>query len=345
MPTLTLAHVETQLVTTRPQWQVTLPALLPPDKFLSLTLLCLRQTPRLLECTEESLMAGIYQAARDGLELGTDAYLIPFKREATYVRSYSGIIKQLMRAGARKAFAEVVYEADTCTIDYGDTARPLTHRPALSKRGRALGAYGAIELSTGALLVHYMDKDDIARVRAQAPGKDADAWVQNEQEMWRKTALRNCAKYAALLHDEPEGDDAPPPPDPVEAARTVTMFSRSATATEAAAVTPTPEGRAQMDDLNAQRQEALKPYRVFLDFWRGRLSSDQLNAIATHVTGSYCALLPTTPVPALLAGHGDLARWHAWLEAQEAALLEQASAHALVDAFLQRDEVSHATAS
>jgi hypothetical protein len=183
-----------------------------------------------------------------------------------------------------------------------------------------------------------MDKADIDDVRAHAPGKDSKAWQDRPLEMWRKTALRNTAKYAALLDEEPYDDDAPPPPDPLEAARTVQMFTRADDPASAATM-PTDEGRAQMEAVNQQRQDALKPYRVFKQAWHARLTSDQLNAIATHVTGGYWALLPTTPVATLLAGHADLGQWHAWLEAQEATLLEAASPHALVDAFMQREEV------
>ena len=286
-------------------------------------------------------MEGFYRAAKDGLQLdGEEAYLIPYGKEATYIKGYKGIIKQLMRAGATDAFAEVVFSRDHCVIDYGNRAQPLLHQIALTDRGDPLGAYGAIQLPGRGLLVHYMSADDIDNVRQHAPGKDSKAWKERPLEMWRKTALRNTAKYAALLADEPYGDDAEPPADPLEAAHTVQMFSRSATSAEAEAVMPTDQSRAQMADVNQERQDALKPYRLFLDTWRAHLTSDQLNAIATHVTGNYCALLPTTPVATLLAGHTDLTRWHAWLEAQEPVLLETASAHALVDAYMTREEVS-----
>jgi phage RecT family recombinase len=167
MPPLTLERIETQLVTTQPQWMKTLPAVLPPDKFVAMALLHVRHNPKLLECSEFSLLAGLYRAAHDGLELnGEDAYLIPYGKEATYIKGYKGIIKQLMRAGASDAFAEVVYSRDHCVIDYGNRAQPLVHQIALSARGEPLGAYGAIQIPGRNLLVHYMDKADIDDVRA-----------------------------------------------------------------------------------------------------------------------------------------------------------------------------------
>jgi recombination protein RecT len=181
-----------------------LPALLTPERFLNFALLTLAETPRLFECTKTSLLAGVYQAAKDGLELGRDCYLVPFKTrqgtfEAQYIRDYKGLVKLLERTGkVAKAFAEVVYERDTCTIDYGNAQKPLTHVVALSQRGLPMGCYGAIVRTDGTWHLHYMDKRDLDRVKEQAPGREQDTWVKHPLEMWRKTALKNVAKYCPL---------------------------------------------------------------------------------------------------------------------------------------------------
>lgn len=201
---ITYDVMKRELTERQPQWSGVLPALLTPERFLNFALLTLAETPKLFECTKTSLLAGIYQAAKDGLELGRDAYLIPFKGrggtlEATYVRDYRGLVKLLERTGkVAKAFAEVVHERDTCTIDYGDASKPLTHQIALSARGLPLGAYGAIVRTDGTWHLHYMDKRDLDRVKEQAPGREQDTWIKHPLEMWRKTALKNAAKYCPL---------------------------------------------------------------------------------------------------------------------------------------------------
>lgn len=228
-----------ELTERQPQWSGVLPALMTPQRFLDFALLSLAETPRLFECSKTSLLAGIYQAAKDGLELGRDAYLIPFKGkgatlEATYVRDYRGLVKLLERTGkVKKAFAEVVYEADTFDLDYGEPDKPLTHKPALRQRGKALGCYGAIVMRDGATHVHYMDKDDLTRVRQQAPGREQDTWITHEHEMWRKTCLKNVCKYVPLLpdvHDALTAEDAgAPAPVGAQAAREAValLFDRS----------------------------------------------------------------------------------------------------------------------
>lgn len=228
-----------ELAERQAQWSGVLPALLTPERFLNFALLTLAETPRLFECTKTSLLAGVYQAAKDGLELGRDCYLIPFKArggalEATYVRDYRGLVKLLERTGkVAKAFAEVVYERDSCTIDYGNAAKPLTHVVALSQRGLPQGAYGAIVRTDGAWHVHYMDKRDLDRVKEQAPGREQDTWIKHPLEMWRKTALKNVCKYCpltpALQEALTQEEAGAPAPVGVEGAResVALLFDRS----------------------------------------------------------------------------------------------------------------------
>jgi recombination protein RecT len=219
---VTYDSLKATLLERQPQWSGVLPALLTPERFLNFALLALAETPRLFECTRTSLLAGVYQAAKDGLELGRDCYLVPFKArggtlEATYIRDYKGIVKLLERTGkVAKAFAEVVYEGDICTIDYGHPTQPLVHQIALTTRGKALGCYGAIVRTDGTWHVHYMDHDDLTRVKQQAPGREQDPWLKHPLEMWRKTALKNVAKYCPLtpevqeaLTQEEVGEPAP----------------------------------------------------------------------------------------------------------------------------------------
>lgn len=221
------------------QWASVLPHLLTPDRFLAFALLSLAENTKLFSCTKTSLLAGIYQAAKDGLELGRDCYLVPFKTkqgpyEATYIRDYRGIVKLLERTGkVSKAFAEVVYEHDTCTIDYGHPTQPLVHQVALRHRGKPLGCYGAIVRTDGTWHVHYMDQDDLTRVKQQAPGREQDTWIKHPQEMWRKTALKNAAKYCPLTPAVQEAltaeDAGAPAPVGTEAAREAValLFDRS----------------------------------------------------------------------------------------------------------------------
>lgn len=65
-------------------------------------------------------------------------------------------------------------------------------------------------LTDGTWHVHYQDKKDLDRVKAQAPGREQDPWIKHPLEMWCKTALKNVAKYCPLsgaLQTTLEADD------------------------------------------------------------------------------------------------------------------------------------------
>lgn len=238
---VTYDTMKTALMDRHAQWSGLLKALMPPQHFLDYALVHFAEHSRLGDCTETSLLVGIYKAARDSLELGKDCYLVPFKNqhtgrlEAVYVHDYRGIVKLLERTGnVTKAFSEVVFEHDVCTIDYGHPIQPLVHQIALRQRGKALGCYGAIVMRDKTMHLHYMTHEDIDRVRQQAPGRDQDAWIKHPLEMWRKTALKNAAKYCPLtpaLHEALTQEEAGEPA-PVGAARARElvgeMFDRSA---------------------------------------------------------------------------------------------------------------------
>lgn len=177
---------------------------LPPglkiDRFLALTKVWVGENRQLLGCGQNSLMSAVYKAARDGMEIGTDAVIITYDgKEARYMQQYAGIITQVTRTGlVAKVFAEVVYSGDEFTLDYGSSTHPIRHIPKRRERGELEGAYAAIIMKTGIWHVHYMDEPDIERVLSEqrhGKMKDNDPWVRHRAEMWRKTALHNASKY------------------------------------------------------------------------------------------------------------------------------------------------------
>lgn len=176
-----------------------LPEGLRVDRFMALTKLMVSENLALLGCARASLISAVYKGARDGLEFGVDAVIVPVQQEARYLQYYSGIITMLTRTGlVAKAFAEVVYSGDEFNLDYGDAVKPIRHIPARSGRGELEGAYAAIVFKNSFWHVHYMDEPDIERVLSEGRKdklKETDPWVKHKAEMWRKTAMHNAAKY------------------------------------------------------------------------------------------------------------------------------------------------------
>jgi recombination protein RecT len=185
-------------------------ALLPPDisteQFRAALWLELSGRPALSESVLDDLRLCIVKAATFGLLPGRDCHFLPFRNKqkgnkisATYVPNYQGILRSLYRTGqVAHAFAEVVYTHDVYDLDYGRTP-PLIHKPPRKNRGVGEGAYGYILVKGSAVpLIHYMDPDDIDRVRRKSPAHEQGPWVSDLNEMKRKTAMKNVAKYAPL---------------------------------------------------------------------------------------------------------------------------------------------------
>ena len=184
--------------------------LLPPDisteQFRAALWLELSGRPALSESLLDDLRQCIVKAATFGLLPGRDCHFLPFRNKqkggkisATYVPNYQGILRSLYRTGqVEHAFAEVVYTNDTYDLDYGRTPQ-LIHKPPRKNRGVGEGAYGFIQVKGSRVpLIHYMDPDDIDRVRRKSPAHEQGPWVSDINEMKRKTAMKNVAKYAPL---------------------------------------------------------------------------------------------------------------------------------------------------
>src|SRR4249919_1917764 len=73
---------------TKPQMQMALPKHVSIDRMLRTTMTAIQRNPKLLECTQVSLLAAIMQGAQLGLEtdgvLG-EAHLVPYKKVVQFI--------------------------------------------------------------------------------------------------------------------------------------------------------------------------------------------------------------------------------------------------------------------
>lgn len=192
-----------QLKSLLPSAAPLLPADITVEQFRAALWLELSGRTGLYACSADSLRSCVVKAATYGLLPGRDAHFLPFTvrgvKHATFVPNYMGILRALYRTGmVAQAFAEVVYSNDIFDLDYG-RPQPLVHKPPRARRGEPEGAYGYIlTKGSSAPLVHYMAPEDLDRVRKTSPAHESGPWVTAREEMFRKTAMKNVAKYAPL---------------------------------------------------------------------------------------------------------------------------------------------------
>lgn len=201
--------------------KATLAAVLPrhvsPDRMLKIALGALRTTPKLMECTVESLMGAVVQCSQLGLEPNTPlghAYLIPFEKkkkvggewvtekvETQIVIGYKGLIDLARRSGQVVSIAaHAVHEHDHFDYAFGLNEK-LEHKPAMSARGRVIAFYAVAKLVGGGHAFEVMSAEQVNEIRDAsqnykfARDKEKTVWGQHYEEMGRKTVLRRLFKY------------------------------------------------------------------------------------------------------------------------------------------------------
>jgi recombination protein RecT len=199
-----------------------LPKHIKPDRFIRVALTATMKTPKLLQCTQESMFKCLLDLSQAGLEPdGRRAHLIPFENskkingswvkvlEATLIIDYKGLAELVMRSGLVSSIhADVICENDVFEYDRGFiTKHKIDFR---LDRGPAYAAYAVVRFKDGTEKCEVIPKADIYKIRDRSPGWQAfqKGWAKSnpwnpaeaiiEYEMWKKTAFRRLSKWIPL---------------------------------------------------------------------------------------------------------------------------------------------------
>ena len=177
------------------------------DRLLRVAMTSIRTTPKLLECTPQSLMASVMGCVTLGLEteptLG-QAYLVPYWNsrnkcfEAQLIPGYRGYISLARRSGEVQSIStQVVYNNDFFELQFG-LEEKMNHIPAEGDRGEVKGAYVVFRYKDGSHSFDYMPKEDIDKIRTRSKAGEKGPWVTDYPEMAKKTVIRRHVKVAPL---------------------------------------------------------------------------------------------------------------------------------------------------
>lgn len=189
-----------------------LPKHVSPDRLVRIVLTSIQRTPKLLECTRESLLGSILQSAQLGLEpdgvLG-EAYLIPYwngrKRamECQFQSGYKGLIKLARQSGQISTIAaRVVKAGDAFAYSYGLDEK-LEHVPRAEAEQQVTHVYAVAKLKDGGYQFEVMTTGEIESVHQRTQGYQRAAdkgaaevgpWVTDWEAMAKKTVLRRLCK-------------------------------------------------------------------------------------------------------------------------------------------------------
>lgn len=105
--------------------EMALPKHLNADRMLRLALTCFSTTPKLRECTGQSILASVVVASQIGLEPGVagQGYLIPYKTTCTFVPGWQGLVGLLNNSGRATAWTGAVFDGDIFDFQLGSAPR------------------------------------------------------------------------------------------------------------------------------------------------------------------------------------------------------------------------------
>lgn len=188
-------------------------------KFLSAVAYCASTTPKLLECTQDSIISSFMKCAEYNLFPSTvsgEVYILPYERsikdwaswrkvtEAQFQLWYKGIVALLARSGI-KIYTDIVKENDVCEITSG-MDQNIIHQYPLTSRGKAIGVYAIAVDPEGTKTMKYMSSLEVLEFKKFSKSKDStfSPWNQSndpELNMWRKTVIKQIAKNLPLTEE------------------------------------------------------------------------------------------------------------------------------------------------
>lgn len=193
----TVAQLLDQL---KPQIERALPKTMTADRFARIVMTTLRTSPQLMSCDPQSLMASVMLSAQLGLEPGPlgHAYLVPYKREVTFIVGYKGIIDLARRSGEITSIeAREVCEQDFFEFEFGLEPK-LRHIPHDGDRGRPTHYYGVAHFKDGGHYFEVLPTGEVERYRQRSAAKNSGPWQTDYGAMAKKTVIRRMAPYLPL---------------------------------------------------------------------------------------------------------------------------------------------------
>ncbi len=156
---------------------------------------------------KDSLYAAINNVAAIGISLNPaekNAYLVPRKGAICLDISYMGLLWIAIDAGAiRWGQAVIVREKDSFEL-LGIDKEPLhKYQPFAADRGKIIGVYVVVKTQDGDYLTHPMTMMAVEKIRDRseawkaykADNKKSCPWVTDEEEMVKKTCVKQAQKY------------------------------------------------------------------------------------------------------------------------------------------------------
>ncbi len=238
------------------------------DRQLRVILTAVTKTPKLADCSQESLMVALLDCSQLGLEPdGRRAHLIPYGNSVKLIIDYKGLIELIMRSGFVDYIdAFPVYKNEKFKLRYGSHPS-VEHEPVIhGEAGELLGVYAVAHIKdTKFPKFAWMRKTEVDAIRARSQSGNNGPWVTDYVEMAKKTVIRRLSKtlpQSAEVADAFEKDNLHDGTDDIpvnrlqamKAARVTTVVTDPPQLTE---TNPPPDAEQQQPAGETQQPEDL----------------------------------------------------------------------------------------
>lgn len=201
-----LAIIERQLALLEPRFAEVLQSSgIPAERIMRTVLISIERMPKLLECTQSSILQAAMTAACLGLEVDGvtgQGFLIPFGGKAQFVIGYKGMNTMAARSGYT-INGGLIREGDDFDFQLG-TGGYIRHKPRFPAKGKIIGAWAVAEAPGRSPIIGApLDIDQLMAVKDKSPGaKKSDSPWNNPEigfpAMCEKTAKRRLARSMPL---------------------------------------------------------------------------------------------------------------------------------------------------
>jgi len=180
-----------------------LPSHMNGDHFMRMAIFNILAQPKLLGCTEISIVRSVDKAAGLGLEIDGvtgHGYLIPYGNTCEFVPGYRGLIELCRRSGQVSSFsAHVARPGDIIDFEFG-TESYIKHKASDKQAdwSKWNWVYAVVRFKDGSSQFDIMSYDEvIAHKKKYSPGatRSDSPWNTAEIEMAKKTVSRRLVKY------------------------------------------------------------------------------------------------------------------------------------------------------
>jgi recombination protein RecT len=180
-------------------------------RFIQASLTAIKLSPKLQQCSTDSILKALMESARYGLEPNSplsEAALIPYGDKVEFLIEYRGLLKLAWNSGLVMCIDfDKICEHDDWRYTKGDKGE-FFHQPSFDDRGKVLAYYASAEIKGGGIARTVMSTKEIlahGKQFSKSFTSSSSPWQTDFDAMAIKTVLRQLIDKKLPKATTPQG--------------------------------------------------------------------------------------------------------------------------------------------